>query len=425
MNLTLQTSGPDASGPALNISNRRRWGIVGLLFSASMINYMDRATVSMALPFISSDLGLGPAAKGELLSAFFFSYALMQIPIGWCADRFNLKWLYAGMFLLWSLAQGLSGLAASLVVLMTFRVILGVGESIYLPGGTKIVSLLFAPAKRGLPSGLFDFGTRTGLVLDGIIIPWMIVHYGWRRMLMLVGFSALLWLIPWILVFPSGLRSPKRTDHSRSRVSFWGSAWVLISNRNLIGICLGFFCFDYYWYLLVNWLPDYLVTVRHLTILKAGFFASLPFFVFGVSEPLGGWIADSLTRRGVSETLARKGVVTVAFLTGLLLIPAALVEKPSAAILLIMGASLVGLATGNLLTILQACAPPTEVGIWTGVENFAGNVAGFLAPITTGFLISWTASYFAGFALAAVMLVAGLLAYWFIVGPLPNRQTAA
>ena len=423
MNPSVHTSGSDANEAALNISNRRRWGIVGLLFSASMINYMDRATISMALPSISSDLGLGPTAKGELLSAFFVSYALMQIPIGWCSDRFNLKWLYAGMFLLWSLAQGLSGMAASLAALMTFRVILGIGESIYLPGGTKIVSLLFEPAKRGLPSGLFDFGTRTGLVLDGIVIPWMIVNYGWRRMLMLVGFSALLWLIPWLLFYPSGLRAQRRTGDSRPSVSFWASAWVLISNRNLIGICLGFFCFDYYWYLLVNWLPDYLVTVRHLTILKAGLFASLPFLVFGVSEPVGGWIADAMTRRGISETLARKGVVTVAFLTGLLLIPAALVENPNAAILLIMGASPVGLATGNLLAILQACAPPAEVGIWTGVENFAGNVAGSIAPLTTGFLISWTGSYFPGFALAAVTLVAGLLAYWLIVGQLAHRQT--
>ena len=418
---TSKSETPDAG---LNISSRRRWGIVGLLFSASMINYVDRATISMALPSISADLGLGPAAKGELLSAFFVSYALMQIPIGWCADRFNLKWLYAGMFLLWSLAQGLSGFAASLTALMTFRVILGIGESIYLPGGTKIVSLLFPPESRGLPSGLFDFGTRTGLVLDGILIPWMIVNYGWRRMLTLVGFSALIWLVPWILIFPSRLRAPKRPVDSRSQASFGRSAWALMSNRNLIGICLGFFCFDYYWYLLVNWLPDYLVTVRHLTILKAGFFASLPFFVFGVSEPLGGWIADTLIRRGVSETIARKGVVTVAFLTGLLLIPAARVESANAAILLIMGASLVGLSTGNLLTILQDCAPPNDVGIWTGVENFAGNVAGSIAPLTTGFLISWTGSYFPGFALAAVTLVAGLLAYWFIVGPLPDRKKA-
>jgi MFS transporter, ACS family, D-galactonate transporter len=422
---TLHNSQAAVSGDGWSISNRRRWSIVGLLFSASMINYMDRATVSMALPFISSDLGLGPAAKGGLLSAFFVSYALMQIPIGWCVDRFNLKWLYAGMFLLWSLAQGLSGFAASLTVLITFRVILGIGESIYLPGGTKIVSLLFPPESRGFPSGLFDFGSRTGLVLDGIIIPWMIVHYGWRRTLMLVGFSALLWLVPWMMIFPSHLRAPKRTDDSRERISFWRGAWALVSNRNLLGICLGFFCFDYYWYLLVNWLPDYLVTVRHLTILKAGLFASLPFFVFGVSEPLGGWIADWLTHRGVSETYARKGVLTVAFLTGLLLIPAARVESANAAILLIMGASLVGLASGNLMAILQDCAPPNEVGLWTGIENFAGNVAGSIAPITTGLLISWTGSYFPGFALAALTLVAGLLSYWFIVGPLPRKQSVS
>ena len=108
MNPTARNTESAAAGAGLSISNRRSWSIVGLLFGASMINYMDRATVSMALPSISSDLGLGPAAKGELLSSFFVSYALMQIPIGWCADRFNLKWLYAGMFLLWSLAQGLS-----------------------------------------------------------------------------------------------------------------------------------------------------------------------------------------------------------------------------------------------------------------------------------------------------------------------------
>jgi MFS family permease len=415
-----EADAPDADA---YVSNRRRWAIVALLFSASMINYMDRATISMALPFISIDLGLGPTAKGALLSAFFFSYALMQIPIGWCADRFNLKWLYAAMFLLWSLAQGIAGFATSLAMLMTLRVILGIGESIYLPGGTKIVTLLFRPSERGLPSGLFDFGTRTGLVLDGVLIPWMILHYGWRRMLALVGFSAMLWLIPWILIYPSKLRA-RRVKTAGRQFSFGSAALALITNRNLVGICLGFFCFDYYWYLLVNWLPDYLVTVRHFTILKAGFFASLPFFVFGISEPIGGWIADRLIRRGMSTTKARKGVVTVAFSTGLLLIPAARVESANAAILLIIGGSLVGLSTGNLISILQDCAPPDEVGLWTGIENFFGNIAGTIAPLSTGLLISWTGSYFPGFALAAVTLIAGLLAYWFIVGPLPERHAA-
>src|SRR5512136_518095 len=162
------------------VSNARRWWIVGLLFAASMINYMDRASLSIALPLISKDLALSPATKGILLSAFFWSYALMQVPIGWCADRFNLRWLYAGAFALWSLAQGLTGFAGSLAVLVAFRILLGIGESIYLPGGNKIVSLMFAPKDRGFPSGLFDFGTRTGLVIEGLLIPWLLVHYGWR-----------------------------------------------------------------------------------------------------------------------------------------------------------------------------------------------------------------------------------------------------
>ncbi len=409
---------------ATTVSNTRRWSIVGLLFVASLINYLDRATISMALPLISKDLALAPTTKGLLLSAFFWSYAVMQIPIGWCADRFNLRWLYAGAFALWSVAQGLTGLAGSLATLMAFRILLGVGESIYLPGGSKIVSLLFAPEERGLPSGLFDFGTRTGLVLEGLLIPWLLVRYGWRRTFVIVGFSALLWLVPWLLVSPSRLRGNAPNQAGPGLMCTLRPLVALLRNRNLMGICLGFFCFDYYWYLLVNWLPDYLQTVRHLTVLKAGIYTALPFFVFGVSEPIGGWIADQLIRLGWDETRTRKGIVTVAFLTGLLLIPAARVADARAAIALVIGGSLVGLATGNLLVILQCCAPPDEVGVWTGVENFAGNLAGVIAPLTTGFLISWTGSYFPGFALAAIVLVAGLLAYWLIVGELsPGKKS--
>ena len=151
----------------LDISNERRWGVVGLLFVASMINYMDRATLSYALPSLSDDLHLDPMQKGYLVSAFFWSYAYMQIPIGWVADRFHLKWVYAGLFAIWSLACGFVGLAGTLGVLIGLRILLGLGESIYLPGGMKVVSVFFPPNRRGFPSGLFDFGTRAGLVLGG------------------------------------------------------------------------------------------------------------------------------------------------------------------------------------------------------------------------------------------------------------------
>src|SRR5213592_4398036 len=145
----------DSPHVALGVTNARRWAIVGLLFTASLINYFDRATISFALPLISKELHLGPEAKGVLLSAFFWSYALMQIPMGLLADRVNLRWLYAAAFTLWSIAQGLTGFAGSLLTLIVFRVILGVGEAIYLPGGTKVASLFFPLSERGLPCGLF------------------------------------------------------------------------------------------------------------------------------------------------------------------------------------------------------------------------------------------------------------------------------
>src|SRR5271154_5636106 len=284
------------------VSNKHRWTIVGLLFTASLINYLDRATISFALPLISRDFHLTPESKGLLLSSFFWSYALMQVPIGWCADRFNLRWLYAGAFALWSLAQGLTGLAGSLEVLIGFRILLGIGESIYLPGGVKIISLLFSGEARGLPSGLFDFGTRTGLILEGLLVPWLLTRYGWRPTFVLLGFTAMLWMVPWLLVFPRQLGAATGAVVSATPIVKSPIRWRAFLNRNLFGICLGFFCFDYYWYVLITWLPDYLVMVRHLSIVRAGFYASLVFFTFGITEPIGGWIADNLIRWGWDET---------------------------------------------------------------------------------------------------------------------------
>lgn len=147
------------------LTNARRWAIVTLLFVASLINYLDRATISVALPRLAHDLALSPIIKGVLLSSFFWSYALMQVPIGWCVDRFNLRWLYAGSFALWSLACGLTGLAGSLLALILLRVLLGVGESIFLPGGLKIVSRISQRRSGACQQEFLNPGADSGL-------PW-------------------------------------------------------------------------------------------------------------------------------------------------------------------------------------------------------------------------------------------------------------
>ena len=282
------------------ISNSRRWMLVALLFVASFINYLDRATISVALPILSLDLHLGPETKGLVLSSFFWSYAAMQIPVGWCADRWNLRWLYAGLFAVWSLACGLTGFAGSLLVLILLRILLGVGESIYLPGGTKIVehALLLRGARLSLrpvrqwhapgPGG----GGAGHCGADCALRMAAHVRRGGIHRHHLGGALA-------------ACRAPESARCARASPATAappapGPRFHL--NRNLLGICLGFFCFDYYWYLFVTWLPDYLVTVRHLTLVRAGFYAALPYLIFGVCEPLGGWISE---RSSAAVTMRR------------------------------------------------------------------------------------------------------------------------
>jgi len=399
-----------------SVSPIRAWAIAGLLFAAGFINYFDRAIISIALPVIGSDLHLGPAAKGVLLSAFFWSYALMQLPMGWAADRFSLRWLYTGAFALWSLACGFTGFARGLGALLGMRVILGIGESIYLPGGMKIISVLFSSKDRGLASGIMNCGTRAGLAIGAPVIAFLVHSFGWHAAFFVLGFGSLIWLAPWLAVFPATVS----INRNQPDLSF--SQILSTLDRNLLGMCLGHIAYSYYWYLLVTWLPDYLVESRHIELQRAAAYTMIPFLVYSVSEPLGGWIADRLVMLGYNERRSRKAVVTLAFLTSVMLLAAGRMGNDQAAILSIGAASLVGLATGNLYALLAGVAPASAVGMWMGFLNSAGNLSGVVAPVVTGLLIERTGSYYPGFVVAVVVLNLGLPAYWWMVG---ERKAAA
>jgi MFS family permease len=394
------------TNPATAVSTARRWTIAGLLFASGLINYLDRSIVAVALPLIARDLHLGPAAKGVLLSAFFWSYAIMQIPMGWLADRCDLRWVYAGFFAAWSLACGFTGFAGTLGTLIVLRIVLGVGESIYVPGGMKIVSLLFEHKERGLASGIMNCGTRAGLAVGAPAIAWLVVRSGWKNAYFVIGFSSLVWLAPWLFTFPARHKLPAPSAQGKR-----GSA-VGRFDRNLLALCASHICYSYYWYLLVTWLPDYLVESRHMPIQKAGGFAVVPYLTYTIAEPLGGWLADLLIRSGWRESRARKTVITAAFLTSLMLLPAVLVANDVIAVLLLGGAALVGLATGNILALLQMAAPADEVGLWSGMQNFAGNLSGIVAPLATGLLIARTGSHYPGFVVAVIVLLTGIPIYW-------------
>ncbi|MHB8736032.1 MAG: MFS transporter [Terriglobales bacterium] len=392
------------------ITVRRRWMVMSLLSLATFINYLDRGSIGVAMPVMKGELHLSPWQQGLVFSSFFWTYAAMQIPMGWLVDRMAIKWLYAGAFALWSLAAAATGLAQGILSLLVLRVLLGIGESIYLPGGVKVVSRQFPPDKRTLPSGFFDLGAKLGLAAATFLDAWLLIHYGWRSLFFRTGGLGLLWLLPWVWLYPGRadtqgpprVRSPRRTT-------------TLFKDRALLGLCLGFFCWDYFWYFLVFWLPSYLVAVRHISLSQLKFIGALPYLIMAATEAIGGGLANRWIGRGRDRSLVTKGLIAVGLAFGLFVLPAAYAATTQSAVLFLCLASLSGLLTANILVVPQYCAPPDQVALWTGIQNFWGNVGGVIAPALTGYLVGRTGSYLSAFVCAAALLVAGIVAYVFVV----------
>jgi ACS family D-galactonate transporter-like MFS transporter len=403
------------------LSNRKRWGAVWLLFTAAMINFVDRGSLSVALPLIASELHFSAAVQGTLLSAFFWSYATMQIPMGWAVDRFDPKWVYACAFAFWSIACGLTGLAGTLAALVVVRLFLGIGESAYFSSSTKMVSQLFPPSERGFPTGLFECGTSFGLAAGTVLTAYLSQKFGWRTMFMIIGFSGLVWLIPWIRLVPRRSEIPPVVSAAPDIPSASGKQWITV-NRNLLGVCIGFFCYNYRWYLLMTWLPTYLVKERGMSILGAGVLAALPYWVYASLQPVGGRLGDLLIRRGMDISKVRKGLVVFGCFCGLLILPVPLVPNVHLVFGLLLVSSLTGIAVANMMVIQQTCAPPAEVGRWAGVMNCSGNLAGVAAPFVTGFLVERTGSYLVPFTLGALIMIPGILAYVFVVDKVAPPQ---
>lgn len=385
----------------------RRWVFITLLSTATFINYLDRGSLSVALPFISRDLHLGPVTQGLALSSFFWAYALMQIPMGWIVDRFDIKRVYAAAFVLWSLSAAGTGLARGLGDLLFFRVLLGLGESVYLPGGMKVVSLHFRAHESAWPAGLFDLGAKIGLALGTTIDVWLLVEFGWRSLFFRTGLAGLLWLIPWLALYPAG----PRVKSEAVRVD-WGR---LMRNRALLSMSLGFFCWDYFWYFIISWLPSYLYNVRHVQLTRVAIFGALPYVIFAAGEALGARGAEALVRRGADLSRVTKGFIAAGFAIGVLVVPAALADSPAVSITFLMLAAFSGISCGNMLAVPRICAPDDEVALWTGVQNFAGNIGGVIAPAATGLAIAWTGSYVSSFLVVGAILIVGIIAYVFML----------
>jgi MFS family permease len=387
--------------------------ILALLVLAVTIKYIDRGSVSIAKPEVAREFGLNDEQMGWLFSAFFWSYSLCHLAAGWLVDRFDVKWIYAWGFLIWSLATASMGIFSGFAVFFALRLMLGLGESVAFPATSRIIVANFGEHQRGMANALVDAGTKVGPALTMLVGGLVIAEYGWRTLFLVVGLGSLFWLVPWLMLVPSQ-KPAERSEVARTPAT---PITALLVRREVWGTSLGFFCLGYVWYFLVTWLPSYLQDSRGFSKESMAIFGSLPFWAMAATSLTGGWLSDRWIRSGSSPTKVRR-----TFLIGGLLLcacfmyPATIVKDASTCIaLLTASCASLGFYTSNAWAVTQTLAGPTASGQWTGVQNFVGNLGGVVSPALTGILVQQTKSYYLPFAVAASVLVLGVVIYLTLV----------
>lgn len=391
---------------------RLEWFVLILLVASVSINYIDRGNLSVAGVALSNELNLRPSQLGFLLSAFFWTYATFQLVAGWIIDRYNVIYVFAAGYGIWSLATAMTGLAGGFATLFALRLLLGISESVAYPSYSKIIAASFPERQRGLANGLIDVGCKLGPA-SGMIVGGLILDaWGWRAVFLSIGIVSLVWLLPWMLSAPK--MHTAKTLGSRYAGPGFGD---ILKTREAWGTLLGLFCANYAWYFMLTWLPQYLLIERHYSTRAMALIGWLPFCATAVGAAAGGAFSDALIRRGASPTRVRISFVTTGLaLSAVFLLPAAMAEDQVTAMVLLITASFIfGLFSGNLWAVTQTLAGPVAAGKWTGIQNCVGNLAGIAAPIVTGFIVERTGKFYFAFVWVCVNLLVSAFAYLFIV----------
>jgi MFS transporter, ACS family, D-galactonate transporter len=390
-----------------------QWFALVLLVISVCINYADRGNLGVAATHIETDLRLDPQRIGDLSTAFFWTYALFQLIAGKLIDRWNVNWVYAAGFLVWSGATGATGLVNSFWAIFFLRLLLGAGESIAYPAYSKIIAMFFPERLRGTANAMIDAGSKIGPALGVMAGVEMLKWFSWRGMFIVIGATSLVWLLPWCIV------SAKLPSRKLERASAWAPTYLeLMRQRPFWGTVIGLFCGNYTWYFYLSWLPYYFEKARHYRKDELAVMASLPFWAVALSSMLFGLVADALIRRGREPGLVRQSFMCIGLLGCCgFMFSAVLVSAPLLSdCLLVMAAVSMGLWSSNHWAFTQRLSGAAAAGKWTAFQNCIGAFAGVIGSWVTGHVLGWTHSFFAAFAIACVVLLFGVAGYWFVVG---------
>ena len=386
-------------------------GVILVLGLLVLLNYVDRGGLATAAPILQDELAFNATQLGVLLSAFFWAYAPAQFLAGWFVHRFDIRVVLAVGVALWSVAIGLTGIVGSFVSILLLRLLLGLGESVTTPGFQLIFARHTVEHERGRAVGFVTAGQGIGPMLGTLFGGLAMAQFGWRAMFIALGLVTLLWLWPWFRVTRAG-KLDAASDHGAPPVSYV----EIMRRREFWGAALGHFANNYAFYFVITWLPTFLVKTAGFTVAQMAGIGAAIYAIYAATTAVAGAVSDQWIRRGASATLVRKTfMLTAAFGTAATIACCAYVE-PRAAIWPLGAASVFfGLSTPMISTVGATLAGSRAAGRWAGAQNFAGQVAGIIAPITTGLIVDRTGGFSWAFAVAAAAALVAMMAWGLII----------
>ncbi len=426
-----------------------RWIVVAVLFFITVINYADRATISIAGPAIAKELKMDPIAMGYIFSAFGWAYVICQLPGGWLLDKFGSKKVYAFSIFLWSvftLFQGFVGFltgATAIITLFCLRFLVGAAEAPSFPANSRIVAAWFPASERGTASAIFNSAQYAATVIFAPIMGWLVHNFGWHYVFTVMGVLGILF----VLVWQKYIHNPKEhpiINEAEVQYIEQGGALVnmdqdnkaggkqegpnlhyikeLLRNRMMVGIYVAQYCINALTYFFITWFPVYLVQARGMTILKAGFAASVPAIFGFVGGVLGGVISDYLLKKGYSLSVARKVPIVLGMLLSMSMIICNYVDTQWV-IVAIMAMSFFGKGIGALGWAVNSDTAPKQIaGLSGGLLNTCGNLSSITTPIAIGYIVGTTGSFNGALIYVGIHAFLAMASYLFIVGEIKRVE---
>ncbi|PWC39941.1 glucarate transporter [Azospirillum sp. TSO35-2] len=419
-----------------------------MLFILTAVNYADRATLSIAGPAASKQLGLDAVAMGYVFSAFGWAYVLAQLPGGWLLDRFGSKTIYFFSLMTWSVFTmlqgfvGFLGAGTAILALFALRFMVGLTEAPSFPANSRIVSAWFPTAERGTASAVFNSAQYFATVIFAPLMAWITATYGWPYVFYVMGVLGIVLGLVWMKVLYSPKEHPLINKAELEHIEQGGGLVdmdnakkakanggpklgylkQLLSNRMLLGIYIGQYAITTLTYFFLTWFPVYLVQGRGMTILKAGLIASVPAIAGFIGGVLGGVISDWLIKKGYSLSVARKTPIVLGMLMSMSMIACNYVDAEWL-VVTIMALAFFGKGVGALGWAVVADTSPKEIGGLSGaLFNTFGNTAGITTPIVIGYLVAGTGSFDSALIFVAANAAVAILSYLLIVGEIKRVE---